>query len=164
MGKKYCINKNIIINARPEQIFRVLADVENWNLWTSSVKRITIINDIKFNKGTKVKVVQPKLLPAVWEITEIEKNKCFTWVTKYIGLKMTGKHIIETKNNVTNVELVMIYEGVLAKLFYRLTSSLTSQYLTMEIKGLKKECENRLRERKFKLLIDDVGFLTVNEN
>jgi len=36
--------------------------------------------------------------------------------------------------------------------------------LTMEINGLKKECENRIRERKFKLLIEDVGFLTVSEN
>ena len=94
----------------------------------------------------------------------MEKNKYFTWVTKYIGVKMTGKHIIESKNNITSVESVMIYEGIFAKLFYRLTSSLTSQYLTMEINGLKKECENRIRERKFKLLIEDVGFLTVSEN
>ena len=164
MDKKYRISKNIIIYARPEQIFRVLADIENWNLWTSSIKRIAIINGIKFNKGTKARIVQPKLLPALWEITEIEKNKYFTWVTKYIGLKMTGKHIIETKNNVTSVESVIIYEGILAKLFYRLTSSLTSQYLTMEINGLKKECENRFRERRFKLLIEDANFLTVNEN
>lgn len=164
MDKKYRISKNIIINARPEQIFRVLADIENWNLWTSSVKRITLINDIKFSKGTKARIVQPKLLPALWEITEIEKNKYFTWVTKYIGLKMTGKHIIETKNNITSVESVLIYEGILAKLFYKLTSSLTSQYLTMEINGLKKECERRLRERRFKLLIEDGSFLNVNEN
>jgi len=164
MGKKYCISKNIIINARPEQIFRVLADIENWNQWTPSVKRITIVNDIKFNKGTKARIVQPKLLPALWKITEIEKNKYFTWVTKYIGVKMTCKHIIESKNNITSVESVMIYEGIFAKLFYRLTSSLASQYLTMEINGLKKECENRIRERKFKLLIKDVCFLTVSEN
>jgi len=112
MGKKYCISKNIIINARPEQIFRVLADIENWNQWTPSVKRITIVNDIKFNKGTKARIVQPKLLPALWKITEIEKNKYFTWVTKYIGVKMTCKHIIESKNNITSVESVMIYEGI----------------------------------------------------
>jgi len=51
-----------------------LADIENWNQWTSSVTRITIVNDIKFNKGTKARIVQPKLLPALWKITEIEKT------------------------------------------------------------------------------------------
>lgn len=141
MGKKYSISKNILINAKPEYIFRVLADIENWNLWTSSIKKIIIINDTKFNKGTKVKIVQPKLLPAVWEITEIEKDKYFTMEKRYVGLKMIAKHILEPRNNTTSVELVMIYEGVLAKLFYSLTSSLTSQYLTMEINGLKNKCE-----------------------
>lgn len=141
MGKKYSISKNILINAKPEHIFRVLADIENWSSWTSSVKKIMIINDMKFNKGAKVKVVQPKLLSAVWEITEIEKDRYFTMEKRYVGLKMIAKHILEPKNNTTSVELVMIYEGVLAKLFFSLTSSLTSQYLTMEINGLKHKCE-----------------------
>ena len=137
----YSISKNILINAKPEYIFRVLADIENWNLWTSSIKKIVIINDTEFNKGTKVKVVQPKLLPAVWEITEIEKDKYFTMEKRYVGLKMIAKHILEPKNSSTSVELVLTYEGVFAKLFYSLTSSLTSQYLTMEINGLKNKCE-----------------------
>lgn len=141
MSKKYSVSKNILINARPEYIFRVLADIENWNLWTSSIKKIIIINDTKLNKGTKVKIVQPKLLSTVWEITEIEKDKYFTMEKRYVGLKMIAKHILEPKNSSTSVELVMIYEGILAKLFYRLTSSLTSQYLTMEINGLKNKCE-----------------------
>ena len=140
MGK-YSISKNIMINADPKHIFSVWTDIENWKLWTSSIKRITIINDIKFCKGTKARIVQPKLLPGVWEITEIEKDKYFIWVSESIGLKMTGKHIIEKKNNITNVESTIIYEGIFAKLLYRLTSSLTSQYLTMEINGLKDQCE-----------------------
>jgi hypothetical protein len=141
MHKKYSISRNVLINAKPEHIFRVLADIENWSLWTSSIKKIMIVNDTRLNKGTKVKIVQPKLLSAVWEITEIEKDKYFTMEKRYVGLKMIAKHILEPKNNTTSVELVMIYEGVLAKLFYSLTSSLTSQYLTMEINGLKNKCE-----------------------
>jgi uncharacterized membrane protein len=141
MGNKYSISKTVIINARPEFIFKILADVVTWNLWTKSVKSIRLLNKNSFDKGTKVRVVQPKLLPITWEVTEIEKDKSFTWVSNPIGLKMTAKHIIEQKSDATLVELITIYEGALAGLIYIMTAGLTNKYMTMEINGLKEESE-----------------------
>ena len=141
MKNKYIIRKPIVANAKPETIFKILTDVGKWNLWTKSVKRITLLNKNNFDRGTKVRVVQPKLLPITWEVTEIENDKFFTWVSNSMGLKMTTKHIIEKKNDATFVELITIYEGILAGLIYIMTSGLTIKYMTMEINGLKEEAE-----------------------
>ena len=141
MGYKYKISKTINVNARPEIIFKILAEIGNWNLWTKSIKSITLLNKNILEKGTKVKIVQPKLLPITWEVTEIEKDKSFTWVTNSLGLRMTAKHIIEPKDDASSVKLITIYEGILAGLIYKMTFGLTNQYMTMEIEGLKEEAE-----------------------
>ncbi len=46
-----------------------------------------------------------------------------------------------TENNETIVTIRITYSGPLARLFYRLTYTLTDNYMTMEINGLKKQCE-----------------------
>jgi len=141
MNHKYCVSKTIIVNARAEIIFKILIDVRNWNLWTKSIKRIELLNKSNFETGTKIKIVQPKLLPITWEVTEIEKDRSFTWVSNSIGLKMTARHAIVQKEEGTFVELVTIYEGILSGLIYKMTSALTNEYMTMEINGLKEEAE-----------------------
>lgn len=142
MDYEYRISKTINVNARPETIFKVLTEIGNWNLWTKSVKSITLLNKNIFEKGTKVKIVQPKLLPTLWEVTEIEKDRSFTWVSTSLGFKMTAKHIIGLKDDGTYVELITMHEGLLAGLIYKMTFGLTNQYMTMEIEGLKQEAEN----------------------
>jgi hypothetical protein len=131
-----------VINARPEHIFAELTKLSQWNQWTKSIISISFVNNDEIKVGAKIKVLQPKLLPAIWTITEISENKSLVWEKKSFGLKMTANHFIQDSNEGAIVKLQIIYQGFLAKLFYRLTSSLTESYLTMEIAGLKKRCEN----------------------
>lgn len=142
MDQKYQISKSIEIKAEPTIIFGILSDVESWNSWTKSITTISFIKNSKFKLGGKVKIKQPKLLPAVWTISEITENKSFTWKKKSLGVTLTAHHSLVTINNKTCVEVTMIYEGFLALLLYRVSSSLTSKYLTTEIIGLKKKCES----------------------
>jgi hypothetical protein len=135
------ITKDLIIHSTPEQIFKTLSDVEHWNLWTKSINSISFVDSDHFAEGGKAKVIQPKLFPAIWTITEVIENKSFTWETTSIGLKMIAKHNLTVTDQGTLVELEMIYTGFLAKLFYTLTSKLTTEYLNMELNGLKEQCE-----------------------
>lgn len=64
------------------------------------------------------------------------------WVKKSFGLKMTANHFLQSSGEGTLVKLQIIYQGLLARFFYRFTSSLTDTYLAMEISGLKEKCEN----------------------
>ena len=54
---------------------------------------------------------------------------------------MLSEHLVVAANNGASVTIRMTYEGALAGLFYMLTHSLTDRYMTMEIDGLKRECE-----------------------
>ncbi len=141
MKSNYQITESAIINAETSKVFSVLEDVGNWHLWTKSITKISFIDHCKFETNGKVRIEQPKLTPAIWTITEINKNHSFTWRTKTFGVTITAKHLIKNVNNKTLAELHMSYEGFFASLLYKLTVRLTKQYLNMEISGLKKECE-----------------------
>jgi hypothetical protein len=141
MEWKYYVEKASQINSRPEHIFTVLKELSQWNQWTKSIIAISFLKNDRFKTGAKIKVLQPKLLPAIWTITEISENKSMVWKKKSTGLKMTANHFIQDFGEGSIVKLQIIYQGFLAMFFYRLTSSLTDTYLTMEIAGLKKKCE-----------------------
>jgi hypothetical protein len=142
MEKGFEIEKSSIIHAKAAIIFKVLTDVENWNKWTGSVKKSRLVKGDTFAVGSKIKIIQPKLRPVIWEITEIQSDKSFTWVSNYIGSNVTAKHIIENRGNSSKVLLITTYKGFLSKIVYSLTSGLASKYMTMEIDGLKLTSEN----------------------
>jgi len=56
---------------------------------------------------------------------------------------MLSEHLVLTGKNGTSVTIRMTYQGPFAGLFYMLTHTLTDRYMTMEIDGLKRECEKR---------------------
>lgn len=143
MESKNSITQTTTVHADIAKVFGVLTDVENWHSWTKSINKISFTGEKKFEVGGQAKVFQPKLLPAVWTITEITAPQSFTWQTKTLGVSMTATHVLTSTSNGTGVTLQMTYEGLLAGLLYRLSSNLTTQYLTMEIKGLKAACEQR---------------------
>ncbi|GGB02118.1 hypothetical protein GCM10011511_26710 [Puia dinghuensis] len=99
------------------------------------------MNNASVEVGTKLRVLQPKLSPAIWIITKIDQDKILIWEKRSLGLKMISEHLIHSDANETKVTIRMNYEGPLAGLIYQLTRSLTNRYMTMEINGLKKESE-----------------------
>jgi len=60
----------MLIDAQSNKIFKIPADVENWNLWLRAPT---------FDMGRRAKVFQPKLLPVILRVTEIVRNRVFTW-------------------------------------------------------------------------------------
>jgi uncharacterized membrane protein len=138
---KYIVTNNITINADISKVYDLWTDVENWNLWTKSINKISLLDNEKFEIGGKVRIEQPKLSPALWTITEIQPNIRFTWQTKMMGVTVIAKHILQSTPNGTIAKSELTYDGLLAGFLYRLFLKLTSQYLIMEIEGLKNECE-----------------------
>lgn len=141
MKTNYNIIKSIEIDAEPSKVFSVLSNLENWNLWTKSISKISFLENSKFFVGGKVEIIQPKMPSAIWVITEINENQSFTWTTKKLGVTITGEHALINRNQKTFVEIRIKYDGFLASFLYKIGGKLTTEYLTLEINGLKKECE-----------------------
>ena len=95
-----------------------------------------------FGVGSTAHVRQPRLRPAVWQVTQFEDNRIFTWTTRSPGLRMTAGHSIEAHGTGSRVALSFELSGCIAPLVSRLYGSLIERYMTTESQGLKKRSES----------------------
>lgn len=96
-----------------------------------------------FTVGSRTRVLQPKLRPAVWQVTELDEARgLFTWVTHSPGVVVTGRHRVEAAGNGSRATLSIEFSGWLGPLIARLVRKLNEQYVTTEAQSLKKRCEN----------------------
>jgi uncharacterized protein YndB with AHSA1/START domain len=130
------------IDAAPEKVFAVLCDVERWPDWSSTMISVRRMESGAFGVGSTARVRQPRLRPAVWQVTQFEHNRNFTWTTRSPGLRMTAGHSIELHGTGSCVALSFELSGFIAPLASRLYSGLIERYLTTESQGLKKRSES----------------------
>jgi hypothetical protein len=91
----------------------VLSDVERWSEWTPTVKRIQRLEQGPLTVGSRARIQPPRLPAAVWEVTQLQEGRGFTWVTRSPGVRVLG--------------------GLIAWL----TSGLNNRYLALEAQGLR---------------------------
>jgi uncharacterized membrane protein len=136
------INVSVSIDAPPEKVFAVLCDVERWPEWTSTMASVQRLESGPFAVGSRARVRQPRLLPAVWRVTEFEDKRHFTWTTRSPGLCMSALHSIEPQGAGSRVALSLELTGPIAPLVSLLFGGLMERYITTEAQGLKKRSES----------------------
>lgn len=129
------------IHAPPDRVWAVLRDIERWPEWTPTVTSIQRVNRGPLAVGSRARIRQPKLLPAVWQVTELEEGRSFTWVSRGPGVRVTARHWVEANGGGSRATLSLHYAGLLGPLFARLTRSLSECYLALEARGLKARSE-----------------------
>ncbi len=130
------------IQAPPERVWAVLWDIERWPEWTPSVTSIERLDRGPLAVGSRARIRQPRLLPAVWQITELDEGRSFTWITRSLGVRVTARHDIEVNERGSRVTLSLQFSGLLGPLAARLTRGLTERYLVLEASGLKARSED----------------------
>lgn len=154
------LETTVEIDAPPEQVWAILCDVERWPEWTSTVTSAKRLDAGDLAPGSKVRLKQPKLLPAVWEITELEPAASFNWTTKAPGVTTVAEHWLEAIADTgmaattstddatgsgtatrTRVHGVLTQSGPLASLLRPVLTRLTQRYLDIETAGLKQHAE-----------------------
>jgi hypothetical protein len=91
--------------------------------------------------GSRARILQSGLPPALWEVTELQDRKGFTWATRRPGVLVTASHIVESLNGGCRVTLVLQFSGLLGPVVAFLTRGLNRRYLSLEANGLKKRSE-----------------------
>lgn len=134
--------QKFVTSARPDAVWQVLADVEHWPAWTPTVVEIKPLSNNGFTIGERYRVVQPKLRPAIYEVTECVPNQAFTWVQKLPVGAMIAGHRISSHNGATEVELSFASKGLLANIASGMFSRIMSDYVATEAKGLKRRCDS----------------------
>ena len=132
---------SIDIAASPERVWAVLSDLERWPDWTPSMRSLKRLDSGPLAVGSTVRVHQPKLRPANFVVTRLEPGRGFDWVTRSIGLTVTGRHWIEPISAGSRVTLSIHFVGTLAPLITWLTRRLIVRYVDLEANGLKQRSE-----------------------
>ena len=130
------------IEATPDKVWAILADVERWPEWTASMVHVERLNGELLALGTRVRVKQPWMPTLVWKVTELDPGRSLSWQSGSTGVTTVGSHVVKaTVNNRVKVTLGIHQSGTLAPIIGLLTSELTRRYVKMEAEGLKQRCE-----------------------
>jgi uncharacterized protein YndB with AHSA1/START domain len=131
------------IDASPETVWRILADIETWPEWTTeSMRSVRRLDRGEFTIGSRAEVRQPRLLATIWTVTELIPGRSFTWRATSPGVTATASHEVIDRTGLVTVCLVIDQAGSLGWLFGRATARLTRRYLELESHGLKQRAES----------------------
>ena len=132
---------SVEIDSPPKRVWEVMTEVELWPEWTESVQKVKRLDSGPFRVGSRARIKQPKFLPAVWEVTEMDPGRSFTWVTRSPGMVARGRHRVEPTAKGSRATLSVAYSGLLAGLVAKLLAGITDRYLMYEAAGLKQRSE-----------------------
>jgi uncharacterized membrane protein len=131
------------IEGPPDHVWAVLLDVDRWPEWTSTVTSVQRLDPGPLTLGSKVKILQPKLSPAVWKVTELdEAERIFIWEAHDLGVTVKGLHQVEETAHGSRATFSLKYSGLLGHMMARQLRDLNWEYITAEAQGLKKRCES----------------------
>ena len=129
------------IQAPVDRIWSVISDVVTWPQWTASIRDVELLAPQPLRLGSRVKVRQPRLPTAVWEVTDFQPGRAFTWVNRSPGMTSTGVHEIVGTPDRPQVRLLIDQSGPLSFLARPFLPT-TRRYVEMEAAGLKRRCES----------------------
>ncbi|HZE30856.1 MAG TPA: SRPBCC family protein [Actinoallomurus sp.] len=132
---------SVEIDADPERVWNALIDVEHWPDWTPSMRSVRRLDTGPFGPDSRVRIEQPRMPAAVWQVTRFEPGTSFTWVSARGGVRTEGYHRLVRGPDGLTVELGIAQTGALAWLIAALYGRLTRRYVGMEARGLKRACE-----------------------
>jgi hypothetical protein len=137
--------RSIQIEAPAAEVWAATMEVETWPAWASQFARLERMDGGPLALGSKVRV-RPKGQPAsVWQVTEYEAGRSFTWVSDLMpGLRVTGGHVLPLHDNATDAEFWLESSGVLGSLLSPvLRRTVFSRNTRSATEGLKRHMEAR---------------------
>ncbi len=134
---------SIEIEASPEVVWRVFADVERWPSWTASVRRVTPLDGSELAVGRRFEILQPRFPRLVWTVTELDAGQGWTWRQRSPGAATEALHELLALDGGrrTLVRQRIDQRGPGGVVVGLLTRGLTRRYLAMEGEGLKRASE-----------------------
>lgn len=131
----------ITIDAPPTLVWRVFSDVERWPDWTASVTSLKALDGPGLAVGKRFEIKQPRLPRLVWEVTELDEGRSWTWEQRSPGGRTIASHEVQSDGSGTHVKQRLDQQGPVGSLVGRLMRGTTKRYLDLEAKGLKARSE-----------------------
>ena len=122
-----------VVEADADAVWAVFADVERLPEHTPTMTRVTVLDGAGLRVGARVRIVQPRLPPATWEVTALEPGRSFTWESAAPGLHSVATHVVESLGpGRSRLTLTIAQTGALGFVAAAL-GSMTRRYLDTEL-------------------------------
>ncbi|MFD0852858.1 SRPBCC family protein [Actinomadura adrarensis] len=134
---------SVEIDAPMDKVWSILVDLERWPEMTPSVTSVERLEEAPLRVGSKAHLVQPRLQPSTWTVTELTEGESFVWESQGPGMVTIGGHYLSasTSGKVT-ARLTIDQKGMAAPLIGLLYGRLVRRYVTQEAEGLKRLAES----------------------
>jgi uncharacterized membrane protein len=131
------------VDAPVATVWDVTVDIEGLPATTPTITQAERLDGGPLRVGSRARLRQPHMRPAVWTVTRLEPQELFEWSTRVGWLTMTGRHRLRpvatgTANHL-EVELVGFGAGVAT----RLLGGSIRRAITTENRGVKVAAERR---------------------
>lgn len=133
--------RTVTIDAPPEAVWAVLADLERWPEWTESMRRVEPLDSPAFRLGARVRISQPRAPKQIWTISDLQEGRTFSWEARTLGVRSIAGHAVEAAGEGSQVTVSIRQSGIGARLLGLWLRRVTDRYLEIEAAGLKARCE-----------------------
>jgi uncharacterized membrane protein len=139
---------SVSIASAREPVWRVLATVTDWPTWLPTVSSVEALDGQQLALGARYRIIQPKLPPATWTVTNLEPPRRFAWESRSPGILVVADHIIEDASpGKSKVVLRISFSGWLSAPAGWFARSITESYLAQEAVALKLKVEGSKHAR-----------------
>lgn len=136
------IAHEIRIAAPAERVWAATVVVTRWPEWASTVSSVRQVDGEGMRIGSRFLVKQPMQQAAIWEVTELNAGRSFSWRSVRRFLTWDASHeITETSRDGTSVTLGLCLSGKIAGVVTPLLRPVLSMALQKECADLKALCE-----------------------
>ena len=101
--------------ATPDRLWAIVSEVERWGDRLPTIDLVRPLGSGPAGVGSKFEVRQPGLPKAVWEISDWQPGRSFTWVSAGPGIRSTAVHTVRQDDDGSRLDLSLEWTGPLAR-------------------------------------------------
>ena len=135
--------QSIDIDADQQRVWDVLTDLDAWPRRVETVNVVELLTPLPVGVGSRVRLKQPRLPEATWEVTVWDAPSCFEWRQKSGGVTNVARHRVEAlEEGRSRLTLMLDMRGLLVPIVGLFYKDLTNRYMTIEAQGMKRAAES----------------------
>jgi uncharacterized protein YndB with AHSA1/START domain len=131
------------IEARPEAVWDVLTNVEEWPTWNPDVKSVSVQGKLEEGSTFRWKA-GPGTIKST--IQQVDPPSRIAWTGTTFGIKAVHVYVLEPRGAKTLVRTTETYDGLVARLFSKQLRKTLDRALVEGLQHLKAELERRPSE------------------
>lgn len=119
--------------APADHLWRAVAEVTAWPDVLPTFTSVTPLgSNGRLQTGSRYRVRQPGLAPAIYEVTDCTPDGSFTWVARSPGIVTVATHTVTAEGRGSRLRLTLEWAGPLAPIVRALLSRKAQRMIDLE--------------------------------